>query len=349
MELAQLVYEAIDRPPHIAVVGHDGSTAGPPDAATTIQLRSPDALHRVLSHPGELGLVRAFVAGDVDVDGDLYALLSLGSATTGRHARSACHPTSRSTSCGPLVCEGCGASRRLPRRRTCTVASTRSTATPRAISHHYDVSNEFYRMVLGPAMTYSCAVYRDPDEDLASAQTNKHDLVCRKLGLRPDMRLLDVGCGWGSMLIHAASNYGVRGVGITISQRQAELAEKRVAEAGLGDLVQIRLQDYRDIDDAPVRRDQLRRDVRARRPRPHALLRPPSLRAADAGGPRAQPRHLPAAGRSRPTRFAATSGGSRRESRQRSARRTTRESAARSSSATSSPTASCRRSASSCR
>src|SRR5947208_14120148 len=93
-----------------------------------------------------------------------------------------------------------------------------------AIAHHYDVSNDFYRMILGPSMTYSCAVWSDPDGSLEDAQAAKHELVCRKLGLEPGMRLLDVGCGWGSMVIHAAQRHGVHAVGVTLSQRQADWA-----------------------------------------------------------------------------------------------------------------------------
>ena len=121
----------------------------------------------------------------------------------------------------------------------------------RAIAHHYDVSNDFYQIVLGPSMTYSCAVWPSPDVGLEAAQANKHELVSIKLGLEPGMRLLDVGCGWGGMVLHAAAQHGVRAVGITISERQADLARKRVADAGLTDLVEIRLQDYRDVDDGP--------------------------------------------------------------------------------------------------
>jgi cyclopropane-fatty-acyl-phospholipid synthase len=120
-----------------------------------------------------------------------------------------------------------------------------------AISHHYDVSNAFYRMVLGPSLTYSCAVFRDPSDRLEEAQANKYELICRKLDLRPGMRLLDVGCGWGGMAMHAAAHHGVRAVGVTLSRRQAELAEKRVVEAGLSSQVEIRVQDYREVDDGP--------------------------------------------------------------------------------------------------
>ena len=117
------------------------------------------------------------------------------------------------------------------------------------IGHHYDVGNAFYELVLGPSMTYSCARFADPKMSLAEAQASKHDLVCRKLGLpeKPGMRLLDVGCGWGSMAIHAASNYGATVVGVTISREQQASARQRVKEAGLADQVEIRLQDYRDL------------------------------------------------------------------------------------------------------
>jgi cyclopropane-fatty-acyl-phospholipid synthase len=121
----------------------------------------------------------------------------------------------------------------------------------RAISHHYDVGNDFYELVLGPSMVYSCAYWDSPDGTLEDAQRDKLELVSRKLGLAPGQRLLDVGCGWGSMAIHAAREYGVSVVGVTLSQEQAAYARKRVAEEGLTDRVEIRVQDYRDVRDGP--------------------------------------------------------------------------------------------------
>ena len=119
------------------------------------------------------------------------------------------------------------------------------------MSHHYDVSNEFYRLILGESMTYSCAYWSREDMTLPDAQDAKYELIASKLGLRSGMRLLDVGCGWGGMAIHAARHHGVNVLGITVSSAQADLAAKRVAEAGVADRVEIRLQDYRDVADGP--------------------------------------------------------------------------------------------------
>lgn len=121
----------------------------------------------------------------------------------------------------------------------------------RAISHHYDVGNDFYRLILGPSMTYSCARFVDDSSSLEDAQKAKHELVCRKLGLdrQPGATLLDVGCGWGSMALHAALQHGARVVGITLSQEQVTLARRRVVEAGVADRVEIRLADYRELCD----------------------------------------------------------------------------------------------------
>ena len=125
------------------------------------------------------------------------------------------------------------------------IHSKRRDAT--AISHHYDVGNGFYALVLGKTMTYSCARFSEPGDSLDDAQRDKYDLVCRKLGLQPGMRLLDVGCGWGGLVLHAVENYGVDAVGITLSNEQMQLARQRAAEAGASASIGIRLQDYRDL------------------------------------------------------------------------------------------------------
>ena len=229
----------------------DGSTVGP-SQAPAVRLRSPDALRRLLWAPGQLGLGRAFVTGDIEIEGDIFeAILAMRSAGTELRL-------------GPRrLAAVAGAARRvgafgrpLPpppeEARPHGIRHSRARDA-QAISHHYDVGNDFYRIVLGPSMTYSCARFTEEGMPLADAQASKHDLVSRKLGLheRPGMRLLDVGCGWGSMAIHAATRYGASVVGVTISREQRDAARARVAEAGVADLVEIRLQDYREVKDEP--------------------------------------------------------------------------------------------------
>ena len=227
---------------------YDGSAIGPEGAPASVVIGSPRVLQRVATAPGELGFARAYVAGDLDVRGDLlFALAEL------RKRVDQVRLTPRQW-LAVLRAVGPAAIRPLPpppqevRLRGRRHSKARDAA---AISHHYDVSNAFYRSILGPSMTYSCAVWPSVDATLEQAQEAKYELICRKLGLKEGMRLLDVGCGWGGMAMHAAIHHGVHAVGVTISRRQAEWAEKAVAEAGLSDRVEIRLQDYRDVRDGP--------------------------------------------------------------------------------------------------
>ena len=247
MAIAELLAGVLGGELPIEVRAYDGSRAGPADAPAALVLRSPDALRRMVTAPGELGLGRAYVAGDLDVEGDLFAVLSLHKRLDGLHL-------SPRQFASLLQLVGVSALRPLPappeeaRLRGRPHTRARDAA---AISFHYDMSNEFYALLLGPTLTYSCAVWSSPTIGLEAAQEAKHELVCRKLALEPGMRLLDVGCGWGSMLLHAARHHGVHGVGVTLSREQAELGAKRVAEAGLSDFVDIRYQDYRDVRDGP--------------------------------------------------------------------------------------------------
>ena len=249
MALAPLLYDALGGTIPIRLDMYDGSTAGPIDAKATLVVRSQDGLARFLTRPGELGIVRAYVSGDVDIDGDLFALLE-------EAANVDLSPRSIDLLAGAkLLAEtGLGVLRAPPPPPEEIQLSGRLHSRGRdraAISYHYDVSNAFYRMVLGPSMVYSCAVWDSPDVTLEEAQAAKLDLVCRKLDLQPGMRLLDIGCGWGAMAMHAAQHYGVDAVGITLSAEQATLARQRVQEAGLSGRVEIRLQDYRDVVDGP--------------------------------------------------------------------------------------------------
>jgi cyclopropane-fatty-acyl-phospholipid synthase len=238
----------------LRVRGWDGSEAGPAGAPLVV-VHSPDALRRVLAAPNELGLGRAFVAGEIDVEGDLYAALAATPLGLDHAVPRGLADSARSAVAGLRAAAALGVLGRPPKpppeeaRVGGRLHSKRRDAA--AIAHHYDVGNDFYRLVLGPTLVYSCAYFEQPDATLEEAQTAKLDLVCRKLALEPGMRLLDVGCGWGSLVIHAALAYGVRAVGITLSREQAVLARERVADHGLAGRVEIRVQDYRDVTDGP--------------------------------------------------------------------------------------------------
>jgi cyclopropane-fatty-acyl-phospholipid synthase len=226
----------------------DGSRLGPDDGPGALVVRTKHALRRILWAPGELGIGRAYVAGDLDVEGDLLPVVDALRPAGTRVRQGARALPAALRAAGRL-----GAIGRPPppppeeaRPRGRRHSKGRDA---QAVSHHYDVGNDFYRLVLGEAMTYSCARFGSPTDTLEAAQAAKHELIGRKLGLheRPGTRLLDVGCGWGSMAIHAARHHDARVVGITISREQADLAKHRVDDAGLGDQVEIRLQDYRDL------------------------------------------------------------------------------------------------------
>ncbi|MFD3776156.1 class I SAM-dependent methyltransferase [Streptomyces sp. NPDC058612] len=346
--LAAVAETLLGTPLPVRVRAWDGSEAGPPGTPILV-VHNRRALRRMLWKPGEMGLARAWVAGELTVEGDLFELLDrVGGLLWARvpatpapapgtpalvptvptvPAAPAPVPTVPAT---PLRVNGSppvlpasvlpppvlpasvlpapalappalpatapvpqGPAPRRPRlpgrlsraadtaallrdpRARAAVRELAALARPwpapaappeearrrggprhtrggdrQAISHHYDVGNDFYERVLGPSMVYSCA-YWSPGGTLEEAQHDKLDLVCRKLALGPGDRLLDVGCGWGSMALHAAREYGVRVTGVTLSREQAAYARKRVADGGLADLVEIRIQDYRDVADGP--------------------------------------------------------------------------------------------------
>jgi cyclopropane-fatty-acyl-phospholipid synthase len=250
MALAQ-VFERVAGPEApVEFHAYDGSTAGPPSAPVKITVKSQMAVSYLAQAPGALGLARAYVSGHLDVDGDMYAALHrMGSAQQLEISLGA-----RLKLLGELG----GPRLLLPRvapppqevrvnRRWRMGRRHSKDRDANAISHHYDVSNTFYEWVLGPSMAYTCACYQRDDSTLEQAQAAKFDLVARKLGLREGMRLLDVGCGWGGMVLHAAREYGVRALGVTLSEQQASWAQRAIKEAGLSDLAEVRHMDYRDV------------------------------------------------------------------------------------------------------
>lgn len=232
--------------PGVRITAYDGSSFGDPDAEVTLAIRSPEAVQYLATAPGDLGLARAFVSGSLGVNGSLHdALMAL--------VMDSAQDASMRDKIGVLRELGGWVLRRPPLppeeaspawRRGLRHSKDRDA---RAVAHHYDVSNRFYEMLLGPSMTYTCAVYPDSTSSLEDAQAAKYDLVARKLALEPGQRLLDVGCGWGGMVMHAAQNYGVKALGVTLSEQQAEWAQKAIVERGIADRAEVRFLDYRDV------------------------------------------------------------------------------------------------------
>ena len=230
---------------NVSFRAYDGSTFGPQDNDAIIEINTPRAVEYLAASPGQLGLARAYVNGDLDIVGDAYTTLSrlypmeLTHLTLGDKAALAKNfaPYALKRPKPPTLERALKGSRHSKRRDA------------EAIQHHYDVSNNFYRWILGPSMAYTCAVFPSVDSSLEVAQEEKFDLVARKLGLKPGMKLLDVGCGWGGMVMHAAKNYGVQAIGVTLSEQQALWGDRAIKDAGLENSAQIRFSDYRDINE----------------------------------------------------------------------------------------------------
>ena len=238
----------------------DGSSTGPAEGPVIV-LRSPDALRRMLWSPGELGAAQAYVTGELDVDGDVGEALDrtrdvLAARGVSRLGVATLAPTAPRLVALARELGALGgqlpppASQARLRGRLHSLGRDRS-----AISHHYDLSNAFYELLLDPHMAYSSGWWTgDPSEtgqSLESAQAAKLDLVCRKIGLREGSTFLDVGCGWGSLSLYAAEHFGAHVTGVTIAAEQKKFIDARVRERGLEDRVEIRLQDYRDVTDGP--------------------------------------------------------------------------------------------------
>ncbi|WP_440064714.1 class I SAM-dependent methyltransferase [Streptosporangium sp. OZ121] len=249
MLLAEIFEKVMGPEADVRFVAYDGSKAGPAGADISVEVKTPAAVAYLAQAPGELGLARAYVSGHLDVDGDMYTLLSrMWSLTVNDIPVGQKLAAIRALGVRPLLTRMPPPPQEVRRSMLARMGSRHAKQRDaEAIHHHYDVSNKFYSWVLGPSMAYTCAVFPEQDSTLEEAQLAKFELVARKLDLKPGMRLLDVGCGWGGMVIHAAREYGVKALGVTLSRQQAEWAQKAIAEAGLGELAEVRHMDYRDV------------------------------------------------------------------------------------------------------
>ncbi len=252
--LASFAAKLLGGPLPVGLRTWDGTRAGPEDAPTVV-LRNRRALRRLLYAPGELGLARAYVTGDLDVEGDLadgfrriWALTRSGDIN-----RAKLGPREWAEAVRLAARLGvAGLPPKPPAEEARLSGKLHSLLRDRsAIAHHYDLSNAFYQLLMDESMAYSCAYFTSESQSLEQAQHDKLELICRKLGLRPGMRLLDVGCGWGSLLVHAAKHHGVEAVGITLSAEQLQHIRGRLDQHDLADRVEVRRQDYRELPDAP--------------------------------------------------------------------------------------------------
>ncbi|HPU13268.1 MAG TPA: class I SAM-dependent methyltransferase [Aeromicrobium sp.] len=240
--------------PTFSFVAYDGSSAGPSDSPIQLRLNNERGLAYLLTAPGDLGFARAYVAGDLELlgvhPGNPYEAMKLLLHHVQFRMPSAAQTIQilRSLGLSSLKPPPPPAEEHLPKWRRAVEGLRHSKERDAGvIEHHYDVSNRFYELVLGPSMTYTCAVFPVDTATLEQAQDEKYDLVCRKLDLKPGDRLLDLGCGWGSMVRFAARNYGVRALGVTLSAEQAAWAASEIDRQGLGATAEVRHCDYRDV------------------------------------------------------------------------------------------------------
>lgn len=247
----------------IRLSAYDGSVAGDTSSPYGFKILNQRGLQYILTASGDLGLARAYVSGDLELEGthpgDPYPVLKLivGSTDFARPSVAELARIVKELGITSFVPPKPPAHEHLPAWRnalegvrTAGINALRRHTQERdaeAIHHHYDVSNTFYEYVLGPSMAYTCAVFPEADATLEEAQAAKFDLICRKLDLKPGDRLLDLGCGWGGMVRHAAKHYGVKALGVTLSREQANWAAEAIKADGLDDTAEVRFQDYRDV------------------------------------------------------------------------------------------------------
>ena len=215
----------------------------------TLVLNRPAALRRMLLPPNEMSIVESFISGDVDIDGSMEAASNLTEAIGGRlRSPLAIVRLVRLVVGLPGQAEDDLADIRFPEHARKLGPRHTPVRDAAAIHYHYDVGNEFYKLWLDRRMVYSCAYFRSAEDSLDVAQEAKLDLICRKLRLKPGERLLDIGCGWGGLIMYAAEHYGVDATGITLSENQAKLARERIQQAGLGNRCRVAIRDYRTLN-----------------------------------------------------------------------------------------------------
>ena len=270
-QLLQLVEDTLNVKLPVLLRAWDGSEAGVDGAPVVVVINNKRALRHIIWKPGELGVARAYVQGDLDIEGDLADGLRVVWATV-RNAREvdpdAARPRIgirqigiRQIAKGALLTVRMGAiGRRPPAPAAESQLSGELHTRERdraAISHHYDLSNDFYELILDPHMAYSSGFHHREGMSLEEAQTAKLELICRKLGLKPGMRMLDIGSGWGSLTLYAAEHYGVHVTGVTLSSEQRDCVMKRASERGFGDRADVSLRHFRDLGEAEVHEGQI--------------------------------------------------------------------------------------------
>jgi cyclopropane-fatty-acyl-phospholipid synthase len=256
LSIADALDTLLKEPLPLRFTAYDGSATGPADSPYGIHLANERGLNYILTAPGDLGFGRAYVSGDLQIKGvhpgDPYEAFRLvqGRLSFRRPSPAEVLRVVRSLGIQHLrPVTPPPEERPSPLRRTLEGLRHSLGRDAEAIHHHYDVSNRFYELVLGPSMTYTCAVFPREDASLEEAQFNKYDLVARKLDLQSGQRLLDLGCGWGGMVRHAAREYGVRAIGVTLSREQAWWAQERIKEERLDHLAEVRFLDYRLVEE----------------------------------------------------------------------------------------------------
>jgi len=256
LSIAEAVDQLLLDPLPLRFTAYDGSATGPEDSPYRLHLANERGLSYLLTAPGDLGFGRAYVAGDLELHGvhpgDPYEAFKLVQSRLKFRRPSPAELVAVLRSLGlSHLRPPAPPPQEAPSRFRRTLEGFRHSLgrDAEAIHHHYDVSNTFYEYVLGPSMTYTCAVFPTETATLEEAQHEKYDLVARKLDLQPGQRLLDMGCGWGGIVRHAAREYGVRTIGVTLSREQASWAQERIKEEGLDHLAEVRFMDYRHVEE----------------------------------------------------------------------------------------------------